>query len=55
MFTFCTAELADNNLVSQEDGHTFLWLTLDEFRQKARHPAQVWALENLVPLTPNLL
>lgn len=48
MFTFCVAELADKNLASLEEGHNFLWLTLDEFRQKARHPAQVWALENLI-------
>lgn len=45
MFTFYTGELVGNNLVSLEEGHTFLWVTPEEFRQNARHPAQVWALE----------
>lgn len=48
MFTFYTGKLAGNNLVSLEEGHTFLWVTPEEFRQNARHPAQVWVLENVL-------
>jgi len=47
IMSFYKIEFIENADTNPDPTHTFRWVTKDEFRSRARHEAQVFAVENL--------
>lgn len=47
MMSFYRVELGESTSTDSDPTHAFRWVTKDEFRARARHVAQVYAIEHL--------